>query len=200
MLWACDVGQIKIIPMMNFESSLLSMKRRKERYCDSAAIPLMSIALSEFSKLLPGSLMDGCSRVIRICLSHIFIHFRPTAGLCITCMVCSLHMMPQLTSSSSFFSNVWQCKCRRWRERRADHDNRTTYCCRHLLCFMWLNCGVEICKILFKVMVLVSVFCSSYHQRWLYWSLHFGHQFRRLHMRKARSIRRGNLSLRGNIK
>lgn len=88
---------------MNFESSLLSMKRRKERNFDSAAIPLMSIALSEFTKLLPGSLMDGCSRVIRICLSHIFIHFRPTAGLCITCMVCSLHMMPQLTFFFLFF-------------------------------------------------------------------------------------------------
>lgn len=34
------------------------------------------------------------------------------------------------------------------RERRENDDDRVAHCCWHFLCWMWINSGVEICKIM----------------------------------------------------
>lgn len=77
------------------------------------------------------------------------------------------------------FPNAWQCKCHTRGERRAHDDYWIAHCCWHFLCWMLLNCGLEICKICFQNLWLVIFVLIHHLWAWFFngFSLSFATHF-----------------------
>lgn len=89
----------------------------------------------------------------------------------------------------------WQSECFGWRERGETDDDWDAYSGWHFLCWVWINCRLEICKIWRQRFekILVFVCCLMQLVIWIV-------SFRRLPMRRTKSTRKGNLSLNGQCK
>jgi hypothetical protein len=58
-----------------------------------------------------------------------------------------------------------QCQCDSWSKRRSHDDDRNAYCLWYLLCWLWIHCWMEICKIRENYFVLLCVLPSI----WILW-------------------------------
>lgn len=93
-----------------------------------------------------------------------------------------------------------QCKYHSWREGRADDDDWNAHSCWHFLCWVRLNCWMEICKIWIITHKLrsydVNVNGLLVHHVAVV-TLSLLTDSRRLHKRRPRSTRKENSFLKG---
>ena len=63
-----------------------------------------------------------------------------------------------------------QCQCDSWSKRRSHDDDRNAYCFWYLLCWLWIHCWMEICKIRENYFLVLCVLPSI----WILWTSSLG--------------------------